>query len=173
MFTVRQTQHTDVHVIVISPHHHLSPRVTIVSTHEHSVIFYVSHPDESCTCHSRCHLMFYIFYVLLINNFCLLVLSICVSPSTRYGGCRLSPAVTWLFYLLVKVPRGRQGLCICSVLYTCVNDAPRFVDACRAGRRVRVRRRRPSAHIASVCVGARHFPGLRGGRIWHNEATAA
>lgn len=28
---------------------------------------------------------------------------------------------------LGKVPRGRQGLCICSMLYTCVNDAPRFV----------------------------------------------
>lgn len=70
----------------------------------------------------------------------------------------------------MTVPRGRQGLCICSMLYTCVNDAPRFVRVrAERARRVRVRAcvrsRRPSAHIASVCVGARHFPGLRGGRI--------
>lgn len=136
MFRVRQTQHTDVHVIVISSHHHWSPRVTVVAIHDHSVIFYVSHPGGSCTCRSRCHLMFYIFYVLPINNFCLLVLSIYVSPSTRYRG-QLSTVVMQWCWLFVKVRRGRRA-CVyvrCCPHVLMMHHA--LSSACRAGVPVR------------------------------------
>lgn len=83
MFTVRQTQHTDVHVT----HFTTSPFVTSCDHRVHSrsfgyILRFTSRWILYLPC--RCHLMFYIFYVLPVNNFWLLVLSIYVSPSTRY-----------------------------------------------------------------------------------------
>lgn len=51
--------------------------------------------------------------------------------------------------------------CVFDVVVTqCDDDAARYLERARS-----LLRPRPPAHIASVCVGARHFPGLRGSRV--------
>lgn len=79
-------------------------------------------------------------------------------------GCLSIQCVICLFVLLnvvccitlwINAPRFRRSVWTGDVRASAVPDCARV------------------AHHASVCVGTRHFLGLRGGRIWHYEATAA